>query len=449
VVSAAIAPALASSSVRASRTVSFSPRGLAIMPEVVKPVRLPISVAASNASPLLQHEVGVARVPPHQEIAAVAAKQAPRAKSVVMATSQAPFPTILSPTHTSIVAGLLAPVRLVTRSASLVATPPTARASVLTGAQPTAAGSTAMLSAGSRLGNTMQQVPTANAAPRAVNIASVINGAAPASASITPGNISLATLTMRPGPRTTVLTSDIKDEMRRPASAWAYAEALPSELLGRESAARHSDSLEPSLQSQITEASAARLKVAENEGLTSATRTSVTAPLLEAGEAVRAAPVRVIAVRAAPAAQDVLTARTHNPPAPNTKMVPQAAVAEPLASLVRTVAGQANPGASVTAKQMALAAPGQHSNLAPASGEYRKKQSVDTALANADLSLSAPKYALTSSPRVSAKTDSPGGGVYGAGISEKACSAALVGDAPSPDVCGGIRLLDQIPRPAL
>ena len=163
----------------------------------------------------------------------------------------------------------------------------------------------------------------------------------------------------------------------------------------------------------------------------------------------RAAPVRVLAVRAAPAAQDVLTAKTHNPPATRTKMAPQAPVAELVALLDRTVAGRANSGASVTAKQMALAAPGQHSNLAPVSREYRKKQSVDTAKANADLSLSARKYALTSSPRVSAETDSPAGGVYGAGISEKACSAALITNASSPDVCGGIRLLDQIARPAL
>ena len=220
-VSAAIAPALSSSSVRASRTESSSPRDLAIMPEVVKPGRLSTAVADSNTSPLFQHGVGVARLPPHQEIAAPPAKQAPRAKTVVMATLQAPLPTILSPTHTSIVAGLLAPARLVTRSASLVVKPPTLRASVITGAQPTAAGSAAMLSAGSRRGSARQQVPTASATPRAVDVASAINGAAPASASITPVKISLAPLTMRPGPRTTVRTSNIKAAMRRPASAWA------------------------------------------------------------------------------------------------------------------------------------------------------------------------------------------------------------------------------------
>jgi hypothetical protein len=42
---------------------------------------------------------------------------------------------------------------------------------------------------------------------------------------------------MRPGPRTTVLTTDVRTAMRRPASAWDYAEGLPPELGGRPAAA--------------------------------------------------------------------------------------------------------------------------------------------------------------------------------------------------------------------
>lgn len=52
-----------------------------------------------------------------------------------------------------------------------------------------------------------------------------------------PVQISLAPPVMRPGPRTTVLTTDVRAEMRRPASAWDYAEALPPELSGRPAAA--------------------------------------------------------------------------------------------------------------------------------------------------------------------------------------------------------------------
>jgi len=47
-----------------------------------------------------------------------------------------------------------------------------------------------------------------------------------------PVQLVLAAPEMTPGPRTTALTSDIKDVMRRPASAWDYADALPSEVTG-------------------------------------------------------------------------------------------------------------------------------------------------------------------------------------------------------------------------
>jgi hypothetical protein len=48
-----------------------------------------------------------------------------------------------------------------------------------------------------------------------------------------PVQISLAPPVMRPGPRTTVLTTDVRTAMRRPASAWEYADGLPPELAGR------------------------------------------------------------------------------------------------------------------------------------------------------------------------------------------------------------------------
>lgn len=51
-----------------------------------------------------------------------------------------------------------------------------------------------------------------------------------------PVQIVLAPPPMHPGPRTTALTSDVSAEMRRPASAWDYAEALPPELTGRSAA---------------------------------------------------------------------------------------------------------------------------------------------------------------------------------------------------------------------
>ncbi len=57
--------------------------------------------------------------------------------------------------------------------------------------------------------------------------------AAPNSPGIPPAQISLAPPVMRPGPRKTELVTDVRTAMRRAASAWDYAEALPPELMGR------------------------------------------------------------------------------------------------------------------------------------------------------------------------------------------------------------------------
>ena len=60
-----------------------------------------------------------------------------------------------------------------------------------------------------------------------------------------PVQISLAPPSMRPGPRTTALSSDVHAEMRRPASAWDYAEALPPELQGHPGTQQRQAELEP------------------------------------------------------------------------------------------------------------------------------------------------------------------------------------------------------------
>ncbi|OYU35340.1 hypothetical protein [Novosphingobium sp. PASSN1] len=62
-----------------------------------------------------------------------------------------------------------------------------------------------------------------------------------------PVQIVLAPPPMRPGPRTTALTSDVSAEMRRPASAWDYAEALPPELTGRGAASQGHAAAQPQI----------------------------------------------------------------------------------------------------------------------------------------------------------------------------------------------------------
>jgi hypothetical protein len=123
---------------------------------------------------------------------------------------------------------------------------------------------------------------------------------------------------MARGPRTTVLTSDIRDVMRRPASAWDYAEALPPELTGRAGAVQRSASADAvpvaqiALQSAPQRAAApapapafARQMAAAGSPGIAATSKIVQAP----GSAVSAArtpatvsKVRLVAVVAVPAA---------------------------------------------------------------------------------------------------------------------------------------------------
>ena len=62
-----------------------------------------------------------------------------------------------------------------------------------------------------------------------------------------PVQIVLSPPPMRPGPRTTALTSDVSAEMRRPASAWDYAEALPPELTGRGAASQGHAAAQPQI----------------------------------------------------------------------------------------------------------------------------------------------------------------------------------------------------------
>jgi hypothetical protein len=133
-------------------------------------------------------------------------------------------PLILSPTRRTAAVGLFAPIKVASWPVTAIAKAEPAHASGF--AQP-AAVSTAPRSAAPRAPALAISTPTASNDP----------------VTAAPVKISLALPVMRPGPRTTVLTSDIHDVMRRPASAWDYAETLLPELNGR--AGQRSASAQP------------------------------------------------------------------------------------------------------------------------------------------------------------------------------------------------------------
>ncbi len=137
--------------------------------------------------------------------------------------------------------GLLAPVRITSASDRSLLAPVTAA--------PRSASSTPvaapMAKANSgRAAGPQASAGLANAQPRTAPLTPAAANPLASSVNPNPVQISLVAPVMTRGPRTTVLTSNIADVMRRPASAWEYAEALSPELSG---AVRRSASAQPSV----------------------------------------------------------------------------------------------------------------------------------------------------------------------------------------------------------
>jgi hypothetical protein len=91
---------------------------------------------------------------------------------------------------------------------------------------------------------------------------------------------------MRPGPRTTVLTTDVRTAMRRPASVWEYADGLPPELAGRPAAAPRQALARPALPQPVSPSAAVTTSAVPSGKVQAA-----------AGPAPKAKPVELAAVR--------------------------------------------------------------------------------------------------------------------------------------------------------
>ena len=183
----------------------LAPTKMAAEPSKLRPIGVPAAFASSAKA-----------------AQASAAPASTRTPSQALIAPNAPL--ILWPTRRTSAVGLLAPIKVASWPVTAIAKAEPAHASGF--ARP-AAVSTAPSSAAPRAPALARSTPTAPNDP-------VTAG---------PVKISLALPVMRPGPSTTVLTSDIHDVMRRPASAWDYAETLLPELNGR--AGQRSASAQP------------------------------------------------------------------------------------------------------------------------------------------------------------------------------------------------------------
>ena len=142
-------------------------------------------------------------------------------------------------------AALLAPVKVASRPQVVTVTGPPAFLAGRVSADLT--GSARKLP-GAKLQATPGQVaaePASSLVPRTPTIASPTNSADSVPAGNPQLKLSLAAPEMTPGPRTTVLTSDIQDVMHRPASAWDYADALPGEVTGYGAPGQRKAEVEP------------------------------------------------------------------------------------------------------------------------------------------------------------------------------------------------------------
>lgn len=268
--------------------------------------------------------VAVSNVAP-PAASALAAKPglAPRAKAAAKpGAASKPAQAISLASRPTAAEGLLAPVRI---------TSPIGGAVLASAPATPARGSMRPVSAG-----------LANAQPRTAPLAPAAANPVASAVIPQPAQISLATPVMTRGPRTTVLTSKIADVMRRPASAWDYAEALSPEMSG---AARRTASVPASPAMPPAETSASPT-------------------------ALPAAPRQMIAVevpRDSAKAQAVAVARSQAEPAPTAPRRAAAAV-EPAAPASAKVA-LARPQTEVAQKPIHRSAQAERP-IASASGEH-------------------------------------------------------------------------------
>lgn len=208
-----------------------------------------------------------------------------------------------------------------------------------------------------------------------------------------PVQISLAPPVMRPGPRTTELTTDVKVAMRRAASSWDYAEALPPELMGRAAVAPRQTAAAavaaPAARA-VTAPGAAQLAAATNAApapapaAATASAQAPGAPVAAAQVTSAPAPAKVVQGEAAPRPLALLD-RPAQPAAVKAPALRSAAVSA--ASRPERVADRRSQTALAVrdaepARRAAAPAP-----LAPAADLRRNRKTDDAGAANIEVSL--------------------------------------------------------------
>lgn len=206
-----------------------------------------------------------------------------------------------------------------------------------------------------------------------------------------PVQISLAPPVMRPGPRTTELTTDVKVAMRRAASSWDYAEALPPELMGRAAVAPRQTAAAavagPAARA-VTAPGAAQLAAATNAAPASvaaaASAQAPGAPVAAAQVTGAPAPAKVVQGEAAPRPLALLD-RPAQPAAVKAPALHSAAVSA--ASRPERVADRRSQASLAVrdaepARRAAAPAP-----LAPAADLRRNRKTDDAVAANIEVSL--------------------------------------------------------------
>ncbi|MFM9935790.1 MAG: hypothetical protein ACKVOL_06285 [Novosphingobium sp.] len=297
-------------------------------------------------------------------------------------------------------------------------------------------------------------------APAASNLSPVSAKAvsvSPVSPSPAPVKISLAPPVMRPGPRTTVLTSDIRDVMRRPASAWDYAEGLPPELTGHSGSGQRSAEAEPVAQQPAPDMSD-ELRYQMAEGTAQGVRVQQAPPAppsssrVARSAPVRAAPVQGSSVQAAvapvaSAAPGGPTADHRSAPSPGKQIAAKPPAVAPIALLDRPfIARPARPVPLAESKTVAIISPDRRIYADHASGLVRGKAAPVPPKGKDDLAVAAPEDSKDPGLRVSAAAIPVQAEADGGQDPARTASTARLADASGTD-SGSPSLRDRIPRP--
>lgn len=437
------------------------------------------------AAPAVPIEAG--RLPSAAPEAVVPVKRDPVTRIAAVAPSAKTAPTSVLSTRNA-AAGLLAPVKVVSRPTSEAAGLLSARSGKAASDRLAVGRGASSLSSAGALASAAMPVAapkgvagsTTSFAEHGPTIAPAGSGTSaisPGPTSVSPASvkISLAPPVMRPGPRTTVMTSDIRDVMRRPASAWDYAEGLPPELTGHSGSGQRSAEAAPVVQLSSAETQAApRSRMAQGTAQDVRVQQAASAPLASSrvtrsapaetspvqaspvqASTFQASPVEASFVQAssarasvAPISPDAQTADHRGAPSHGAQAAAKPHAEVPIALLDRpSVAQPASPAPMAETKTAAIISPDRRIRVDHASASVRGKAEPVLPNAKDDFLVTAPVDSPDAGLRVSAAATPPHAETDGAQGPADSNGTERLADASGTDG-SGLSLRERIPRPA-